>query len=212
MDFVSYKKLEKYIKDHNFSIKSETLEYVINTLKKKNSKLFKNLNIKVGGTFLPGEFFGVNTNAYSETLSKPPTEMSTLNALNTSTRPALESNTFPLKDGGCAILGGGCTTCITQNAGCSGLCGPHSGGGNSNNNHNKKQRCIVCNNLFTQKNIKDISSFFNLKLNKETSKQFNIYLSNDLKKIIHLTFNEVKNKDRLIHKSHFTKALKNYKN
>ena len=39
MDFVSYKKLEKYIKDHNFSIKSETLEYVINSLKKKKFKI-----------------------------------------------------------------------------------------------------------------------------------------------------------------------------
>ena len=221
MDFISHKKLEKYIKDHNFSIKQETLEYVVNNLNKKSSKLFKNVNTKNGGAFLPGEFFGVNTGAYSETLAKSPTEMSTTNALNTSTRPVLESNTFPLQDGGCGcamVGGGGCVTCTTQSAGCGGACGiPHSGGGNSckDNKSNKadctcslKGGCIVCKNFFTQKNLKDISILFNLKLNKNTSKQFNIYLSNDLKKTMHLTFNLVKNKDRLIGKSHFTKALK----
>ena len=221
MDFISHKKLEKYIKDHKFSINPETLEYVVNNLNKKSSKLFKNVNTKNGGAFLPGEFFGVNTGAYSETLAKSPTEMSTTNALNTSTRPALESNTFPLQDGGCGcamVGGGGCSTCTTQSAGCASGCGmPHSGGGNlcKDNKSNKadctcslKGGCIVCKNFFTQKNVKEIAGLFNFKLNKNTSKQFNIYLSNDLKKIMHLTFNEVKNKDRLIGKSHFTKALK----
>lgn len=219
MDFISHKKLENYIKDHHFSIKQETLEYVVDNLKKKSSKLFKNLNTKYGGTFLPGEFFGVNTGAYSETLAKVPTEMSTVNALNTSTRPSLESNIFPLQDGGCAMVGGsGCTICTTQSAGCGGGCGiPHSGGSNSckNNKYNKsrctckiKGGCIVCKKIFTQKNIKEIADLFNFKLNKNNYKQFNIYLSNDLKKIMHLTFNQVKNKKKLIGKSHFRKALK----
>ena len=132
MNFISHKKLEKYIKDHKFSIKQETLEYVVNNLKKKSSKLFKNVNTKNGGAFLPGEFFGVNTGAYSETLAKSPTEMSTTNALNTSTRPELVSNTFPLQDGGCgcAMVGGGdCGTCYKQQAGCAAMCGTSQSGG-----------------------------------------------------------------------------------
>ena len=217
MDVLSEKKLEKYIKDHNFFIKNDTLQYILKKFNKKNSKLFKNINLKKGGGFLPGEFFGVNTGAYSETLSNSPTEMSTSNVLNTSTRPALESNIFPL-EGGCGVVGRGeCKTCIQQSAGCAGctrLGGAHSGGGKCHK-HNKlgctckhAGGCIVCKNFFTNKNIKDLSNVFNLKLNKINSNEMNIYLSNNLKKIMHLTFGQVKNKDRLIGKSHFTKGLK----
>ena len=41
MDFISHKKLEKYIKDHKFSIKQETLEYVVNNLKKNHPNYLK---------------------------------------------------------------------------------------------------------------------------------------------------------------------------
>lgn len=146
--------------------------------------------------------------------------MSTPNALNTSTRPELVSNTFPLQDGGCgcAMVGGGdCGTCYKQQAGCAGMCGAPQSGGKSCNKHNSvycscnhKGGCIVCKNFFSQKNIKNVSSLLNIKLNKNNYQQFNQYLSNDLKKIMHLTFNQVKNKDKLIGKSHFLKAVKQF--
>jgi hypothetical protein len=222
MDFISEKKLGKYIKDHKFSINHDTLKYITNNLNKKSSKLFSNLNKKEGGTSLPGEFFGINTGAYSETLSTSPTEMSTSNALSVSTRTALQSNTFPLLNGGCGcsmVGGSNCKICYEKNASCAhgspGLF--HNGGGKVCKEHNSQNcyckqngNCIVCIDFFTQKNIKDISSLLNLKLKKKNYKSFNKCLSNDLKKIMHLIFNEVKNKDKLIGKSHFTKAIKKF--
>jgi len=220
MDILSTNKLEKYIKDHKFSIKSDTINFIVNSFNKKTSKLYKNLNSKKGGAFLPGEFFGINTGAYNHTLSTPPTEMSTPNALNTSTRPELVSNTFPLQNGGCGcgmVGGGSCGTCYKQQAGCAGMCGAPQSGGKLCNKHNSvycscnhKGGCIVCKNFFSQKNIKNIASLLNIKVNKNNYQQINQYLSNDLKKIMHLTFNQVKNKDKLIGKSHFLKAVKQF--
>lgn len=218
---ISDKKLEKYIKNHGFSIKNETLDYIVNNLKKKSSKLFSNVN-QGGGTNMAAEFYGLDTGSHSETLSTAPTEVSTTNALSNSTRPALVSEEFPLQDGGCGcgmIGGGNCNTCYKQSAGCV-TCGiPKSGGGNTCSKHNKlncsscqKGGCMVCKNFFSQQNIKDISKLLNLNLKKNQYNEFNHNLSNDLKKLLHSTFSQVKNKDNLIGKSHFTKALKGFLN
>ena len=235
-NIISDKKLEKYIKDHDFSIKHDTVQHIVNNLKKKSSKLFSKLNQK-GGTTMAGEYFGVNTGAYSETLSSAPTEVSTSNALETSTRPALVSEEFPLQGGcgctSCGMTGGGhrgdrsrcyqgcgcgrvCGTCNKQAGGCV-TCGVPSGGGSECQKHNElncsncqKGGCMVCKNFFSQQNIKDISKLLNLKLKKNQYNEFNHNLSNDLKKLMHSTFSQVKNKDNLIGKSHFMKALKGF--
>lgn len=206
-NIISDKKLKKYIRDHNYSIKDDTLQYILNNLKKKSSKFFLKLN-QQGGTTMASEFYGVNSGAYSETLSTAPTEVSTPKALSNSTRPAIVSEEFPLQDGGCSL----CSDCNIQSGGCV-TCGiPQKGGSNSKDEHfnNKRGGCIVCKNLFSQKNIKDISKLLNLKLKKNQYNQFNNNLSNNLKKLLHSTFNEVKNKDKLIGKSHFMKALKGF--
>ena len=105
-DILNQKNLNQYIKSNNYKISHETLQHVVDSLKKKNSKLFKDLNnsskVKVGGRIsLPSEFFGSNSGNYNSILSSSPTEISTPNAISEYTRPPMSSNVFPL-DGGCA--------------------------------------------------------------------------------------------------------------
>jgi len=210
-DILNQKNLNQYIKSNNYKITHETLQHVVNSLKKKNSKLFKDISnsskVKVGGKItLPSEFFGVNSGNYSSILSESPTEISTPNAISEYTRPPMSSNVFPL-DGGCA------GTC--------GIGGMSGGGKNKKKGgacdcigyHNRKAcnqkgGCRVCLNLFRHSDIKNISKLLDVNISKRDYKNVSNYLNYQLKSILDTTFSYVKNKEKLIGKSHFNKALK----
>lgn len=210
-DILNEKNLNQYIKSNNYKITHETLQHVVNSLKKKNSKLFKDISnsskVKVGGKItLPSEFFGVNSGNYSSILSESPTEISTPSAISEYTRPPMSSNVFPL-DGGCA------GTC--------GIGGMSGGGKNKKKGgacdcigyHNRKNcyqkgGCRVCLNLFRYSDIKNISKLLDVNISKRDYKNVSNYLNYQLKSILDTTFSYVKNKEKLIGKSHFNKALK----
>lgn len=210
-NILNKKNLNQYINTNNYKITHDTLEHVVDSLKKKNSKLFKDLNnsskVKVGGRIsLPSEFFGNNSGNYSSILSNSSTEVSTPNAISEYTRPPMSSNIFPL-EGGCA------GTC--------GIGGMGGGGGNKNKkggcncigyhnrkNCNQKGGCTVCLNLFRHSDVKNISNLLNINISKKDYNNVSDYLNYQLKSILDNTFSYVKNKDNLIGKSHFNKALK----
>ena len=200
-DIISKKNLHKYIKNNEFKISHETLEHVINNLKKKNSKLFNSLNstkVKVGGKItLPSDFFGKDSNNYSNVLSEAPTVVSKPSVLADYTRPPISSNVFPLEGGcggTCGMIGGCGTTCI---------------GTHKRAECNQKGGCSICQTLFRHSDIKNISKLLNINISKKDYNLVSHHLTNELKNILNKTFNNVKNKDKLIGKSHFNKALKN---
>ena len=209
-DILNQKNLNQYIKSNNYKISHETLQHVVDSLKKKNSKLFKDLNnsskVKVGGRIsLPSEFFGSNSGNYNSILSSSPTEISTPNAISEYTRPPMSSNVFPL-DGGCAgtcgiggMSGGGKNK---KKGGCDCI------GYHKRKDCNQKGGCKVCLNLFRYSDIKNISKMLNVNIAKRDYNKASNYLNFQLKSILDNTFNHVKNKDKLIGKSHFNKALK----
>lgn len=208
-DILNKKNLKKYITDNNFKITHETLDHVVKSLKNRNSKLFKELNnaskVKVGGKVsLPSEYFGKDSGNYSEMLFESPTEVSTPNVLAHHTRPAFISNTFPLQggcDGTCGIgMSGGSNKKIS--GGCNCL------GNHHRRNCSQKGGCSVCLNLFRHSDIKNISNLLNISISKKNYGMVSEQLSIQLKNILNDTFSLVKNKDKLIGKSHFNKALK----
>lgn len=224
-EIISKKKLHKYITENNYDINQETLNHVIDNLKRKNSKLFSVLNsekIKVGGKIsMPSEYYGNTTNNYSNTLSTSPTEVSTSSALENYTRPPMTSEHFPLEGGcnscGTTMSGGGCSNCGATICGGCGKCNTNKICKLCNkkkckhNKHNtKKGGCVMCKTFFTHKDISNISKLLNLNISKKDYNQLSNYLTRDLKTIMQLTFQNVKNKNNLIGKSHFTKALKNF--
>ena len=219
-EIISQKKLHKYITENNYNINQETLNHVINNLKKTNSKLFSVLNsekIKVGGKIsMPSEYFGNTTDNYSNTLSTSPTEVSTSSALENYTRPPMLSEHFPLEGGcnscGTTMSGGGCSNCGATTCGecnkCNKICKLCN---KKKCKHSvKKGGCVMCKNLFTHKDVSKKKKLLNLNIYKKDYSQLSNYLTRDLKRIMQLTFQNVKNKNNLIGKSHFTKALKNF--
>ena len=205
-DILNEKNLNQYIKSNNYKITHETLQHVVNSLKKKNSKLFKDINnsskVKVGGKItLPSEFFGVNSGNYNSILLQSPTEVSTPNTLSEYTRPPITSNVFPL-EGGCS------GTCGIGMSG-----GGKKGGCNCIGRHTRKSckqkgGCRVCLNLFRHSDIKNISKLLDINISKKDYNNVSNHLNYQLKSILDKTFSYVKNKDKLIGKSHFNKALK----
>lgn len=204
-DILNKKNLKKYITEKNFKATHETLDHIVKTLKNKNSKLFTELNnaskVKVGGkAVMPSEYFGSNSGNYNSILNSPPTEVSTPNALSLHTRPSITSNVFPLSGG------------------CSGVCGiGMSGGGkilcNCPGNHHRRNcshrgGCSSCLSLFRHSDIKNISNLLNIPISKKDYGMVSEHLSIQLKNILNDTFSLVKNKDKLIGKSHINKSLK----
>jgi hypothetical protein len=208
-DKLNKKNLKKYITDNNFKVTHETLDHVISSLKNRNSKLFKELTnvskIKVGGKItLPSEYFGKDSGNYSSMLLQSPTEVSTPNVLTQHTRPSFISNTFPLQggcDGTCGIgMSGGGNNKF--NGGCNCL------GNHHRKNCTQKGGCSVCLNFFRHTDIKNISKLLNISISKKDYSSLSSHLNIQLKNILNKTFTYVKNKHKLIGKSHFNKALK----
>ena len=89
------------------------------------------------------------------------------------------------------MVGGGSVELVINNKQVVQVCVCLQSGGKLCNKHNSiycscnhKGGCIVCKNFFSQKNIKNIASLLNIKVNKNNYQQINQYLSNDLKKIM----------------------------
>ena len=195
-EYINKNKLIKYINKNNYLINNETLEYIINKLKNKNSKLFKNLKLlKVGGSIsLPSSFIGNTSNSYSNLLTESPTSISNTSTISKYTRPPISSNVFELSGGCGGMCGGG-----NMNGGCGGMCG----GGNMNGG------CVMCSNLFRHNDIKNISKLLNINISKKNYNNVSNYLTNELKNIMQDIFNNVRNNKKQIGKVHFNKSIKN---
>jgi hypothetical protein len=208
-EYINKNKLIKYINKNNYLINNETLEYIINKLKNKNSKLFKNLKLlKVGGSIsLPSSFIGNTSNSYSNLLTESPTSISNTSTISKYTRPPISSNVFELSGGCGGMCGGG-----NMNGGCGGMCGGGNmnggcggmcGGGNMNGG------CVMCSNLFRHNDIKNISKLLNINISKKNYNNVSNYLTNELKNIMQDIFNNVRNNKKQIGKVHFNKSIKN---
>lgn len=114
-DFISAKKVNKFITANDYKINHETLDHFVKSLKNKNSKLFRGVGgaVQAGGhVSSPSEYYGSDSGRYSEGNLYPYTDMSSANAISSTTRPAIDSAEFPLNsslngDAG-ALMEGGC--------------------------------------------------------------------------------------------------------
>lgn len=220
-NILNEKKIKEYYDANNVLYNDRDIEVIHNNLNNKNYKIYeslknifntiKNFNLSGGAeTVMPSEFFGKNSGSFVESSSKPPTIISDYNAISESTRPAILSDEFPLMNGGCgcAMLGGGKNKCklnksnklkgetIDKNI-CSGCNKRYC------RRHPKKGGCPMCKNMFTKKDVENVSKLLETKINK---KDYDIVAAS-----LTLKFKEELN-NNISKKSKKTKKLKNLKN
>ena len=219
-NILNEKKIREYYDANNVLYNDRDIEVIHNNLNNKNYKIYeslknifntiKNFNLSGGAeTVMPSEFFGKNSGSFVESSSKPPTITSDYNAISESTRPEILSDEFPLMNGGCgcAMLGGGKNKCksnklnklkgetIDKNI-CSGCKKIYC------KKHLKKGGCPMCKNMFTKKDVENVSKLLETKINK---KDYDIVAAS-----LTLKFKEELN-NNISKKSKKTKKLKNLK-
>jgi hypothetical protein len=140
-DFISAKKVNKYITASDYKIDHDTLDKFITNLKNKNSRLFRNVGASVqagGHVSAPSEYYGINSGSYSASNKTPVTNVSSANALASSTRPAIESAQFPLNS---SVKGPATINAATVGGSQGGGCGCMGGGGKKGNKGKNKCKC-----------------------------------------------------------------------
>ena len=217
-------KIREYYDAKNVLYNDRDIEVIHNNLNNKNNKIYdsfknifnriRNFNLSGGAeTVMPSEFFGKNSGSFVESSSKPPTITSDYDAISESTRPEILSDEFPLMNGGCgcAMLGGGKNRCkskklkgetINKNI-CSGCKKKYCIG------HPKKGGCPMCKNMFTKKDVENVSKLLETKINK---KDYDIVAASLTLKFKEELNNNISKKSKKIKKLKKTKQLKKQKN
>jgi hypothetical protein len=217
-------KIREYYDAKNVLYNDRDIEVIHNNLNNKNNKIYdsfknifnriRNFNLSGGAeTVMPSEFFGKNSGSFVESSSKPPTITSDYDAISESTRPEILSDEFPLMNGGCgcAMLGGGKNRCkskklkgetINKNI-CSGCKKKYC------IRHPKKGGCPMCKNMFTKKDVENVSKLLETKINK---KDYDIVAASLTLKFKEELNNNISKKSKKIKKLKKTKQLKKQKN
>jgi len=181
-NILNEKKIREYYDANNVLYNDRDIEVIHNNLNNKNNKIYqslknifnriKNFNLSGGAeTVMPSEFFGKNSGSFVESSSKPPTIISDYNAISESTRPAILSDEFPLMNGGCGctMLGGGKIKCKSKKLKGETIYKNICSGCNKRycKKHPKKGGCPMCKNMFTKKDVENVSKLLETKINKK---------------------------------------------
>ena len=216
-NILNEKKIREYYDANNVLYNDRDIEVIHNNLNNKNNQIYeslknifnriKNFNLSGGAeTVMPSEFFGKNSGSFVESSSKPPTITSDYDAISESTRPEILSDEFPLMNGGCgcAMLGGGKNKCKSNKLKGETIDKNICSGCNKNycKIHLKRGGCPMCKNIFTKKDVENVSKLLETKINK---KDYDIVAAS-----LTLKFKEELNNN--ISKNSKTKKLKKQKN
>lgn len=185
-------KIKQYYDKQNVSYTEKNINTIHDKLNNSNYSIydtFKSYFNMTGGTTLSSEYFGKDSGSYNELHNVAPTKISSYDAISNSTKPAIMSNTFPLMEGGCgcSMLGGNPLRgeVITQN-----MCSKCKGCNKDCCKNKVKQKggCPMCKNMFTKKDVENVSKMLKMKIDKKdydiVAASLTVKFRNDLEKNI----------------------------